>query len=72
MAVTSVTRRSLAVLGARPQLLAALQQRAGVHSSSEIPSSGLLYYEEVQAAGRDAAAPPKTVCVLHGLLGTGR
>jgi hypothetical protein len=60
------------------QLLAGLQQRAAIHETASNASS-MLYYDEVTATASGGAAAttggaqaPKTICVLHGLLGTGR
>ena len=64
-------------LSLQPQLLAALQQRVAIHGTPGNASSAL-YYEEVTATASGAAAAtagaqaPRTICVLHGLLGTGR
>jgi hypothetical protein len=64
-------------LSINKELLAGLQQRAAIHETAGSASS-MLYYDEVTATASGAAAatagaqPPKTICVLHGLLGTGR
>ena len=79
--VCATARRHLLL---QPQLLAALQQRAAwLHGSGQSASTTSLFFEEVHAAPPAAAAaakqpaaatqpPARTMCVLHGLLGTGR